>query len=79
MSQQCLLLGDVSNVTGASVNTNNNDADTDIDSSVSDVQPTVDNVVMQGINNNYRDIASSHSKLCSYFQITFLMAHTSRI
>ena len=67
----CLLLGDdvghvISDVTGSGVNVNNNDV-VDIDSSVSDIQLTVDNVVTQGVNNNNRDTSCTHSKFCSYF------------
>jgi len=70
-----LLGDDVSNIADTNVSANNNDAD--VDRSVSDVQPTVDNVVMQGINNNYRDVTSSHSKLCNYFPHTTYLVLTT--
>jgi len=70
------LLGDdvspaLSDVTGTSIRANNNYSD--VDSSVSDVQPTVDNVVMRGVNNNYHDTASRHSELYSCFNCVNLV------
>ena len=48
--------------TMTSVNTNNND----VNNSVFDTPPAVDNVIMQGVNNNYRcDTADTDRKLCA--------------
>jgi len=60
-----LLLGDdtgrhAGDVTEITVSANNNN----IASSVSDAQPTVDNVVVLGVNNNYQDTETSSRKLC---------------
>jgi len=59
------LLGDdtgrhAGDVTETTVSANNNN----IASSVSDAQPTVDNVVVLGVNNNYQDTETSSRKLC---------------
>lgn len=47
--------------TMTAVNTNNND----VSSSVFDTPPAVDNVSMQGVNNNYHDTADTDCKLCA--------------